>query len=99
MNLSGQSALVTGGANGIGEATCRRLAEAGATVVVADVEADRGEALTAELGAPHRFIRLDVTSEENWQSALDMVERELGGLHILFLNAGVQIRPLGAPAM
>ena len=50
MNIQGQGALVVGGASGLGEATVRRLHEQGAVVTIADVNAEKGEALAAELG-------------------------------------------------
>jgi len=98
MDPKGKIALITGGSNGIGEATARRLAQAGTTVVLADLDEARGQAIIAELGAPHRFMKLDVADDAAWETVLAAVKTELGGLHILFLNAGVQLRPLGAPA-
>lgn len=98
MKLRGKVALVTGAANGIGEATVRRLAQAGATVVIADVDVERGEAIAAELGAPHRFVQLDVADEGQWREVINGVKAHEGFLHILFLNAGILVRPLGAPA-
>ncbi len=79
--LSEQVAIVTGGASGIGAATARLLREAGATVIVADIE-------EAKDGAG-RFVRHDVVSEEAWKSLLaDVLERE-GRLDIMVNNAGV----------
>lgn len=98
MRLSRQVALVTGAANGIGEATARRLAQAGATVILADVDTERGTAIADELGAPHRFVPLDVSDEAQWREVTTNVKATEGRLQILFLNAGVLIRPLGAPA-
>lgn len=63
------SALVTGGASGMGEATARRLADAGAYVVIADRDATKGEAVAAELGG--RFVPADITSEEQMIAAVD----------------------------
>ncbi len=82
-DLSGQRALVTGGASGLGKATAKALADRGVDVVIADLDADGGEAVAAELGGS--FIRCDVSSlEEN----LAMVEAA-GELDLAFLNAGV----------
>jgi 3(or 17)beta-hydroxysteroid dehydrogenase len=79
--LSGQVAIVTGGASGIGAACAALLAGAGATVVVADLQA-------AKHGTG-RFVQHDVTSEESWQSLLaDVLKRE-GRLDIMVNNAGV----------
>jgi 3(or 17)beta-hydroxysteroid dehydrogenase len=83
--LSGQVAIVTGGASGIGAASAALLAEAGAAVIVADLNAakdgpgDRGS----------RFVLHDVTAEESWQALLaDVLERE-GRLDVLVNNAGI----------
>jgi NAD(P)-dependent dehydrogenase (short-subunit alcohol dehydrogenase family) len=71
MKIDGASALVTGGAGGLGEATVRRLVAAGAKVVVADLAADKGRALADELGASAEFVETDVTSEESVGKALE----------------------------
>ena len=62
MDLNGTSAIVTGGASGLGDATCRLLAERGVHVVVADLQADKGEALAQELSG--LFVQCDVTDTE-----------------------------------
>jgi NAD(P)-dependent dehydrogenase (short-subunit alcohol dehydrogenase family) len=61
MRIEGTSALVAGGASGLGEATARALAAAGATVTIADVNAEKGEVLAGELGAVASFVETDVT--------------------------------------
>ena len=83
--LEGRAALVTGASRGIGAATARALAAAGARVIVADV-ADTG-ALAQELGGLAR--RQDVTSEADWAEMVQFARREAGGLDILVNNAGV----------
>lgn len=65
MRLEGNSALVSGGAGGLGEATTRRLAAAGARVVIADLADDRAKLLADELGENVRYVRTDVTQEED----------------------------------
>ncbi|NVP72715.1 SDR family NAD(P)-dependent oxidoreductase, partial [Vibrio cholerae] len=60
-DLAGKTAIVSGGARGIGEAPCRALAAAGATVIIGDVLREEGEALARELGDRARFVELDVT--------------------------------------
>jgi NAD(P)-dependent dehydrogenase (short-subunit alcohol dehydrogenase family) len=71
MKIDGASALVTGGAGGLGEATVRRLVGAGAKVIVADLAADKGRALADELGPSAEFVETDVTSEESVGHALE----------------------------
>ena len=61
MDIAGKVFIVTGGASGLGEGTARMLAEAGARLVIADVQTDKGQALAAELGAS--FVRCDVSQE------------------------------------
>jgi len=87
MSFQGKVALVTGGANGLGRATAARLIGEGAKVVLADIEADTGEAAAAELGAD--FIRTDVTVPEDSQAAVDLAVERHGRLDIAFLNAGI----------
>ncbi|HEY3717896.1 MAG TPA: SDR family NAD(P)-dependent oxidoreductase [Jatrophihabitantaceae bacterium] len=70
MDLTGSSALVTGGAGGLGEATIRQLAAAGASVVIADLAEDKGKALADELGPRAVFVPTDVTSDESVDTAI-----------------------------
>lgn len=72
MQIAGNSALVVGGAGGLGEATVRRLVGAGAKVVVADLADDRGKALESELGV--RYVPTDATSEESVNAAIAEAE-------------------------
>lgn len=81
--------LVTGGASGLGAATARALASAGARVVIADLARAAGEALAAELGASARFAPTDVTSEADGQAAMALARAAFGGLHGLVNCAGV----------
>jgi NAD(P)-dependent dehydrogenase (short-subunit alcohol dehydrogenase family) len=83
MELNGIGALVAGGASGLGAATARELAGRGARVTVADLDADRGEALAAELGGG--FARTDVTDEAEVEAAVAAVE----GLRLVVSCAGV----------
>src|SRR4051794_3397601 len=72
MQIEGSSAIVVGGAGGLGEATVRRLHAAGAEVVVADLADEKGKALEDELGV--RYVRTDATDEDSVQAALAEAE-------------------------
>ncbi|MGD9998496.1 MAG: glucose 1-dehydrogenase [Ilumatobacteraceae bacterium] len=87
--LSGKVAVVTGGASGIGEATVRRFAAEGASVVVADLQRDLGAAVAADVGAAARFIATDVTREDDVAAAIDLAVSEFGTLDVMFNNAGI----------
>jgi NAD(P)-dependent dehydrogenase (short-subunit alcohol dehydrogenase family) len=86
MNISGSGALVVGGASGLGEATARRLAEQGAVLTIADVNAEKGEAVAAELGAA--FVAVDVRDEAQVQAAVEQAATAEGGLRIAVTCAG-----------
>jgi NAD(P)-dependent dehydrogenase (short-subunit alcohol dehydrogenase family) len=87
--LKEKIAVITGGAFGIGQGTARRFVEEGASVVIADLQAEAGEALAAELGARARFIRTDVTREEDVAAAVDLAVGEFGRLDCMINNAGI----------
>ena len=87
--LDGKVALVTGAARGMGATHSRRFAAEGATVVVTDVLEPEGEALVEELGSACRFIQLDVSSEEQWETAVNAVVDQYGRIDVLVNNAGV----------
>ena len=89
MDLGGKVAIVTGGASGIGRATAELFVEAGARVVVADVNAENGEELVAELGDLARFKRTDVSSAREVQALVDFATEQFDGLDIMFNNAGI----------
>jgi 3alpha(or 20beta)-hydroxysteroid dehydrogenase len=93
IDLTGRTALVTGGAQGLGEGMATALAGAGATVVIADVQ-DSGEQTAKALGDRHGFVKLDVTDDANWASAVAETVERFGGLDILVNNAGVEITSL-----
>ncbi len=81
MHVAGASAMVTGGAGGLGEASVRRLAEAGARIAICDLDRERGQRLADELGERARFVETDVTSEESVAAAVDAAAA-LGPLRI-----------------
>jgi 3alpha(or 20beta)-hydroxysteroid dehydrogenase len=87
--LEARVALITGGARGMGATEARLFASEGATVVIADVRDEEGEALAAEIGPAVTFFHLDVTSESDWQQVVGAVADLFGGLHVLVNNAGV----------
>jgi NAD(P)-dependent dehydrogenase (short-subunit alcohol dehydrogenase family) len=93
-DLTGRKALVTGGAQGLGEGMAQALAAAGASVMIADIQEGAGRAAAAALGEGHGFVRLDVTDDDNWQTAVAETVQALGGLDILVNNAGVEITSL-----
>jgi NAD(P)-dependent dehydrogenase (short-subunit alcohol dehydrogenase family) len=86
MDINGVSAVVTGGASGIGAAVARALAARGTTVVVADLQEDKGRALADEIGGA--FVRVDVTSTEDVVAAVEEAE-SLGTLRVLVNSAGI----------
>lgn len=87
--LDTKVAVVTGGANGIGAGTARRFVDEGARVVIADLQVDAGTALASELGDAARFVRADVTSEDDIAAAVDHAVTEFGRLDVMFNNAGI----------
>ena len=90
--LQGKVAIVTGGAEGIGQATAKLFAREGAKTVVADINRTMGESVAEEIkkeGGEATFILLDVTSEKNWQSLMEEVVHKYGKLNILVNNAGI----------
>lgn len=87
--LAGKVAIITGGARGMGAATCRLFVQEGAQVAVADMLDAEGRALAAELGDAARFYHHDVTSEESWAGLMEQVQQDLGAVDVLVNNAGV----------
>ena len=95
LGLAGKTAIVTGGASGIGKACAVGLAEVGANVVVADLNPDSGDATVAELSevskGSHRFVQTDVTSAESVGQLIEAARGITGRLDILVNNAGINI--------
>ena len=93
--LDGKVALISGGARGQGATEARMLAMEGASVVFGDILDDAGkqvEAQIRELGGEATYVHLDVTSEADWQSAVDTAVSAYGKLNVLVNNAGILIR-------
>lgn len=89
MKLEAAGALVVGGASGLGEATARRLHGAGASVVIADLNADKGSALAVELGERASFVEANVMEAEGVAAAVDAAAAADGGLRISVCCAGI----------
>ena len=92
--VEGKKALVTGGAQGLGEATARMLAKEGAKVTVTDVNGPGAEAVAASINAAHGAgtafaFQHDVTDGARWQEVLQAAHDAMGGLNILVNNAGI----------
>ncbi len=86
MDITGASAIVTGGASGIGAAAARGLAARGAKVVVADLNEEKGQAVAEEIGGA--FMKVDVTSTDDIVAAVDKAE-EMGSVRVLVNSAGI----------
>jgi len=87
--LAGKVAIVTGGAGGLGRATVELFVEAGARVVVADVDVQAGEDVAADLGDAVVFRQTDVAEPDEVQALVDFCVAHFGGLHVMFNNAGI----------
>ena len=92
MRLEGKVAIVSGAASGMGAATARRFAKEGAKVVVADMLEEEGRQVAADITRANgtaEFMRLDVTSEDDWKAVVDATVQKYGKLDILVNNAGI----------
>ncbi|WP_068279961.1 glucose 1-dehydrogenase [Aldersonia kunmingensis] len=87
--VDGKVAIITGGAQGMGEAHARLLVAEGAKVVISDILDEKGKALADELGEAARYVHLDVTQPEEWQAAVALAVSEFGSLNVLVNNAGI----------
>jgi NAD(P)-dependent dehydrogenase (short-subunit alcohol dehydrogenase family) len=88
MEIRGNTALVTGGASGLGEAAVRTVLEAGGSAVIVDVNEERGHALVSELGERTVFVKTDVTSEADVQKTIEVAKEKFGGVHFCVNCAG-----------
>lgn len=89
MQISGSSALVTGGASGLGRATVEALVEAGASATIIDIPGSEGAEVADALGKQARFVPTDVTSKEEVASAVEAAVESFGDIHIVVNCAGV----------
>ncbi len=92
INLEGKVAVITGGASGIGLASAKRLAEAGATIAICDINESKGKETLSEikaLGTEARFYACDVTSDEDCCHTAARIFEDFGRIDILFNNAGI----------
>ena len=89
MNIQGTGALVVGGASGLGAATARRLHDEGASVVIADLNAEKGEDLAGELGERARFVEANVMEADAVAAAVAAAAEADGGLRISVCCAGI----------
>src|SRR5437870_13407440 len=86
--LRGKVALVTGGASGIGEATVRLFVDEGASVVLADLQDERGRSVAKDAGPRAVYVHADVSCEADVAAMVDETVRRFGRLDCLFNNAG-----------
>jgi 3alpha(or 20beta)-hydroxysteroid dehydrogenase len=87
--VDGKVALISGGARGMGEAHARLLVAEGAQVVIGDILDEQGKAVADDLGGAARYVHLDVTQPEQWQSAVSTAVADFGKLDVLVNNAGI----------
>ncbi len=81
--------IITGAAQGMGATHARLCIEAGAKVVLTDINAEKGQALATELGSNALFIKHDVTSEAGWKQVVEQTEAQFGPVNVLVNNAGI----------
>lgn len=87
--LAKKIAIITGGASGLGRATAEVFVQEGAKVVIADLNAEKGEETAHALGDDCRFIRTDVAQADQVQAAVDFAVSAFGGLNVMMNNAGI----------
>ncbi|SFP34910.1 SDR family NAD(P)-dependent oxidoreductase [Salibacterium halotolerans] len=96
-HLEGKTALVTGGARGLGKSIAKALSEAGARIIITDIHVEEARQAVQEMtpaSEQHFALEMNVTDEESVQSTINQITEEYGGIHILVNNAGtVQKKP------
>ena len=88
MKIANHTAIITGGASGLGEATTRRIVKAGGMAAILDIQEGKGKALIDELGDTAQFFRTDVTSEESVNQSIAEVKEHFGDIHFCVNAAG-----------
>jgi NAD(P)-dependent dehydrogenase (short-subunit alcohol dehydrogenase family) len=89
MQIAGKAFVVTGGGSGLGAAVCERLVASGASVLIADINAEGGESVAARLGPQAAFLRTDVTSDAEGRAAVAAARDRFGGVLGLINCAGI----------
>ena len=87
--LTGKTAIITGGARGMGAATAKLFVEEGANVVITDILEEEGKATAEALGEAAIFVKHDVRLEADWESVVSAALEVFGAIHILLNNAGI----------
>lgn len=88
MEIKNRTALITGGASGLGAAVVKRIVQAGGNAVILDVQQEKGKALAHELGKNALFALTDVTAEESVNTGITMAREHFGGIHFCVNAAG-----------
>lgn len=88
-DLQGKVAIITGAAQGMGEAHARMFIKEGAKVILTDILEEKGEALAKELGDNALFLKQDVTCAEDWTKVVEAAEKHFGPVNVLVNNAGI----------
>ena len=91
MTLNHKTALISGGASGIGAETAKRFVAAGGRVVIGDIQRDKGEALVKSLGKSAHYVNLDVTNEADWIAAIAASQVHFGDLTTVINSAGISV--------
>ena len=95
MNVNGKSVIVTGAGGGLGSVMAQLLCKNGASVLILDLDEDKGTAVAEEIkaaGGNAWFRKADVTNEDDWKSAVDFLSQTTGKVDVLVNNAGINIR-------
>jgi 3-hydroxyacyl-CoA dehydrogenase/3-hydroxy-2-methylbutyryl-CoA dehydrogenase len=88
MEIKGKTALVTGGASGLGEAAVRMIVKGGGNALILDVNEERGNSVASELKEKALFAKADVTNEADIQNAINLAKNKFGGIHFCLNCAG-----------